>query len=509
MTRRVIVDIPLNRVEGDLEIRVELENRAVVDAWSSGTMFRGFENFLVGRGALDGLVMTPRVCGICSTTHLLAAAQALDHIAGVEVPDNAVRLRNLALMVEHCQSDLRQSVLMFLPDFTVEAYQSHPLYAQALSRYAPLKGERCVEVVRHTKQILEIIAMLGGQWPHSSFMVPGGVTYVPALTELNQCRLILTRYRQWYEKTVLGCSLERWQQVRSAADLEAWLAGSAAHRDGDAGFLWRFAREAGLQQLGRGHGHFLSYGSLPLPQDTAVSGRQGLFVPSGFMEREGLLQSFDQSFIAEHVAASWYADYPGGRHPFEGETEPQATGAEGQKYSWSKAPRYLDRPAETGPLAERLVAGDPLFLDLLRLEGPNLVIRQLARLTRQATLLPAMATWLDEMISRQHQPFYVRAPELREGRGFGLIQAARGALGHWVELSEGKIARYQIVTPTAWNGSPRDGAGVRGPWEEALLGTVIQNIEHPVEAGHVVRSFDPCLVCTVHVVGARRSHLTC
>ncbi|TAN47707.1 MAG: Ni,Fe-hydrogenase I large subunit [Methylococcaceae bacterium] len=509
MARRVVRDIPLNRVEGDLEIRVELEDNRIVDAWSSGTMFRGFENLLVGRGALDGLVVTPRVCGICSTTHLMAAAQALDRIAAVAIPDNAVRLRNLALMTEHCQSDVRQSVLMFLPDFTAETYQAHALYAEAVQRYAPLQGERCIDVVRQTKTLLEIIAILGGQWPHSSFMVPGGVTYAPPVTALNQCRHILTHYRQWYEQRVLGCTLERWQAVQSAAGLDAWLAESAGHRDSDTGFLLRFAREAGLQGLGQGHGNFISYGSLNLPNDSAVAGAQQQLIAAGFVGKDGRTQPFDQALVAEHVAASWYADYPGGRHPFDGETVPQATGAEGRKYSWGKAPRYQEQPAETGPLAERIVGGDPLFCDLLRRDGADLVLRQLARLTRQAALLPAMATWLDEMIARHDQPYYAAVPPLRDGRGYGLVQAARGALGHWVEIAAGKIVRYQIITPTAWNGSPRDGAGVRGPWEQALLGTAIQDIDNPVEAGHVVRSFDPCLVCTVHVVGADRTPWRC
>ncbi|MDD5240234.1 MAG: nickel-dependent hydrogenase large subunit [Sulfuricella sp.] len=511
MTKRIIRDIPLNRVEGDLEIRVELENNRVVDAWSSGTMYRGFENILVGRGALDGLVITPRVCGICSTTHLMAAAKALDHIAGVDLPDNAVRLRNVTLMAEHCQSDVRQSVLMFLPDFTAAIYAAHPLYAEAVKRYAPLAGERCIDVVRQTKTLLEIVAILGGQWPHSSFMVPGGVSYVPPLAELNQCRHILKQFRSWYEKSVLGCSLERWQAVQSAADLDVWLNESAAQRDSDVGFFLRFAREAGLHALGQGHGHFLSYGSLELPGDSAVvgSGAGKQLVGSGFAAKDGQAQPFDQAQVAEHVAASWYADYEGGKHPFEGETVPHATGADGKKYSWCKAPRYAGLPAETGPLAERIVAGDPLFCDLLRRDGANLVIRQLARLTRPATLLDAMETWLAEMAARPDQSYYEPVASLQDGRGFGLIEAARGALGHWVEIRGGKIARYQIVTPTAWNGSPRDHAGVRGPWEEALIGTPIADIDNPVEAGHVVRSFDPCLVCSVHVVGADRTPLRC
>lgn len=508
MTKRIIRDIPLNRVEGDLEIRVELENNRIVDAWSSGTMFRGFENLLVGRGALDGLVITPRICGICSTTHLMAAAKALDRIAGVTVPDNAVRLRNVTLMAEHCQSDVRQSVLMFLPDFATAHYAAHPLYAEAVKRYAPLAGERCIDVVRQTKTLLEIIAILGGQWPHSSFMVPGGVTYIPPLSELNQCRHILKHYRRWYEQSVLGCSLERWQAVQNAVDLDAWL---SDYPNGDVGFFLRFARRVGLHTLGQGHGHFVSYGSLELPTDTAVVGHgaERQLVAAGFVVKDGRVLPFDQAQVAEHVASSWYADYQGGRHPFDGETEPHATGADGKKYSWSKAPRYADQPAETGPLAERIVAGDPLFCDLLRHDGVNLVTRQLARLTRPATLQPAMETWLEEMIAHIDQPYYEPVAPIQDGRGYGLIEAARGALGHWVEIRDGKIARYQIVTPTAWNGSPRDFYGVRGPWEEALIGTTVADIDNPVEAGHVVRSFDPCLVCTVHVVGDDRTALRC
>ena len=66
MTRKIEV-YPLNLVEGDLEITVELEDTVVVDARSTGTMYRGFENIMVGRALLDGLVITPRICGICST----------------------------------------------------------------------------------------------------------------------------------------------------------------------------------------------------------------------------------------------------------------------------------------------------------------------------------------------------------------------------------------------------------------------------------------------------------
>ena len=87
MSETVMLNVPLNRVEGDLEVRVEVDAGSVVDAWCTGTSYRGFENLLVGRGSLDGLVLTPRICGLCSTAHLNAAAAALDTLVKVTQAD--------------------------------------------------------------------------------------------------------------------------------------------------------------------------------------------------------------------------------------------------------------------------------------------------------------------------------------------------------------------------------------------------------------------------------------
>lgn len=504
MGRRIVCDLPINRAEGDLDVKVAIEDGKVVDAWSIGTMFRGFEQMLVGRGAFDGLVVTPRICGICSTTHLMAAVQALDVIAKVRPPGNAVRLRNLSLMAETVQSDVRQSILMFLVDFANPAYAGHSFFAEAMKRYAPLSGERCVDVIKTTKHMLEMVALIGGQWPHSSHMVPGGVAFPVNGADIVSCRHILRNFRHWYERTVLGCPLETWNAIASAADLEAWR-NDPLHRGSDVAHLLRFAKEAGVAHLGKGYERFLSYGSLDLPDDTSLKapGQGTQLIPAGFYDN-GQSHSFQANRILEHVDHSWYADSPLPLHPSQGMTEPYASGDEGKKYSWSKAPRYDGLPAETGPLAERLLAQDTLFMDLAARQGINLVLRQLARLTRPAKIIPAMETWLAELSEHSGAPCYtpVDASAL-DGEGAGMIQAARGALGHWVRIEKGRIAHYQIVTPTAWNGSPRDAAGLRGPWEEALLGTPVADPDNPVEVGHVIRSFDPCLVCTVHRVGRK------
>ena len=60
---RVAID-PITRIEGHLRIEVKIENGHVVDAWSSGTMFRGIELILPGRDPRDAWVFTQRICGV-------------------------------------------------------------------------------------------------------------------------------------------------------------------------------------------------------------------------------------------------------------------------------------------------------------------------------------------------------------------------------------------------------------------------------------------------------------
>ena len=182
-------------MEGDLELHLELDDDTVCEVRSVGTMYRGIENLMKGRGPMDSLVITPRICGICTTAHLNAAALALDMAYGTIIPDNARRLRNVTLLVEQLQNDIRHVILLFMPDLIVPFFSAQPLYGEALQRYQVLKGETCLQTVSETKKVLEIIAILGGQWPHSSFMVPGGVVSVPTASDITHCRHIL---RNWF-----------------------------------------------------------------------------------------------------------------------------------------------------------------------------------------------------------------------------------------------------------------------------------------------------------------------
>lgn len=116
-----------------------------------------------------------------------------------------------------------------------------------------------------------------------------------------------------------------------------------------------------------------------------------------------------------------------------------------------------------------------------------------------------MAEWvlqikLDEPVAVGH-----KIPESAEG--MGLWDASRGALGHWISIRNQKIARYQAVVPTTWNASPHDGKNQPGPIEEALLGAPVGDGNNPFALARIVRSFDPCIACAVHLVTPRGREL--
>ena len=109
-------------------------------------------------------------------------------------------------------------------------------------------------------------------------------------------------------------------------------------------------------------------------------------------------------------------------------------------------------------------------------------------------------TWLGELTCGGPVAAALTVPQASAGAG--LTEAPRGSLGHFIEIKDKAIARYQAVVPTTWNGSPRDADGTPGPIEQALIGTKVRDRDNPFEIVRIIRSFDPCLACSVHVMTA-------
>ncbi len=559
----VVVD-PVTRIEGHLRIEAEVDGGVVRDAWSSSTMFRGIEIILKGRDPRDAWAFTQRICGVCTTVHAIASIRAVENAVGAVPPPNARLLRNLIMATQMVQdhvvhfyhlhaldwvdvvsalsadpaktSALAESIsdwpLSSTKYFTgvrdrlkgfvergqlgpfANAYWGHPAYK--LPPEANLMAvAHYLEALDWQREIIKIHAVLGGKNPHlQSFLVGGMATPVDPdkqasinMGSLQGIRELLAKARDFVHRVYIP------DVLAVASFYKDW----AAH--------------------GAGVGNYMVYGEYP--EDEART--PNLFLPTGIIRNRDLskIEPLDTAKISESVTHSWF-EYAGGDdkalHPFAGETKPHYTGPKppydrldtSGKYSWLKAPRYDGQPMEVGPLSRMLVAYvsghqqvkttvDAVLKHLG--VGPEALFSTLGRIAARAVetqvLVDHVETWVDELADNMGRGDLRIADTSKwepstwpkDCTGAGFHEAPRGALGHWVHIKDGAIANYQCVVPSTWNAGPRDGQGLRGPYESALLGTPVADPEQPVEILRTVHSFDPCMACGVHVVDARRREI--
>ncbi len=485
MSKKIILS-PLNRIEGDLKIVIDIKDKTIIDVRLSGTMFRGFEIILEGREPLDALVFTPRICGICNVSHSVASAEALRNAFHINIPPNAYYIINTIQACETVLSHLTHFYLYFIIDFLNKKYEKKAFYKEVKKRFYPLKGVSYAEFINKRRKLMELIGLIAGKWPNTLAIQPGGVTSSLSHGDIIRALGVIEEFKIFIENKLLGCPPEEWLKNKSIKDIEKWLA-TRKGGNSDFGLFFKIAQEVGLEKLGISGGKFLCFGAYKEPDGKKLF-REGYY--------DGKLHPFDPEKIVEYIEFSWYEDIKKARQPFEGTTYPSVDKI--KAYSWIKAPRYDDNVVEVGPIARLVVNKIPLIMDYFKKYKSSVFVRILARIYESIILLQKMETWLKSI--NPEEPVYRSFEILSETTGMGLTEAPRGALGHWICIEEGVIKKYQIITPTTWNFSPRDSYGRLGVVEQTLLGLEIDDEENPVEIEHIVRSFDPCMVCSVHAV---------
>ncbi|MBK1636472.1 nickel-dependent hydrogenase large subunit [Rhodovulum adriaticum] len=475
MTQGRLIVGPFNRVEGDLEVHLDLADGAVARARVNAPLYRGFERMLMGRPPSDALTLTPRICGICSISQSAAAARALADAGGHAPAPQGAAMAALIHAVENVSDHLFHFNLFFMPDFTRPVYADRPWHGQAVERFTAQTGGAQRAAIGARAALMHILGLMAGKWPHTLAIQPGGVTRAPGASDKVRILASLTAFRRYLEGTVFGGPLEDFAALSTRDALLGW-------DRGDAGLFLRIAADLDLDRLGRGAGRYLSFGAYPDAGGHA-------FAPG--IWRDGARAPLDLADMVEDLSHAWMLGPAS--HPADGQTLPDED-MRADAYSWCKAPRLAGAPMETGALARQVIDGHPLARDLA---GGGVLARvagRLLELARSQAVMEDLARGIDPAA-----PFMDPAPEVQDGHGVGLVEAARGALGHWVRIEKGRIASYQIVAPTTWNFSPRDAQGQPGPLEAALVGAPVQPGETtPVSVQHIVRSFDPCMVCTVH-----------
>lgn len=529
---KVVID-PVTRIEGFLRFEADVADGTVTDARSTGQLFRGLERILQGRHPYDAYHFTMRFCGVCPVAHATASIRALDMAYGLttaDIPENARLIRNLIIAANKVMSHATHFYALWAPDLVNPLYKQvleekagdtgTAIYNELAARFTPFTGSSWIRAVQTRKLLHEVIAILGGKMPHHMTFVPGGVTVTPTIGDIARIYSFWLTGKDFIEQQVLGISIEDWLKTKTIDDVVNYLAmfdDKPLSEVPDIYLLIKYGAKAiaediyglpvslGLDTYGGYRGDepigFLSYGVF------YVDGDWG-WLKSGFTDGVTLAkEAFDPAKVTEHIQHSWYEGYTGGRHPFDGMTNPKY--APGEKYSWLKAPRYDNKPAEVGPLAKMINDQDPLVMALATAFGANVYTRTLARLHECVRVFDQMDNWAFALIDRINAgwtrpgDFCNHTPTPKTGEGYGLTEAPRGALGHWIKIRDGKIANYQAVVPTTWNCSPRDTDGYRGPAEQAALDTPTPAVSNPVQLGSVIRSFDPCIACAVHTIDKR------
>jgi hydrogenase large subunit len=566
MSNRIVID-PITRIEGHLRVEIEVKDGKIVDAFSSGTMVRGFERILKGRDPRDAWAFAERACGVCTTVHALASVRTVEDALGITVPPNAELVRNLMFCAQYLQDHVVHFYHLHALDWVdvVNALKADPKktseIAQSISSWPKSSPKYFADVQRRIASFVQsgqLGIFANGYWGHAAYKLPAEVNllgvahYLEALEWQKEIVKVHTIFggKNPHPNYLVGgapCAVN----IDDANALNAERLAYVGELFDDAVafvnqvYIPDLLAVAGFYKdwgaIGGGLENYMSYGDLPV---------NGYGDPSHFKFPRGVIlnrnlaevlpvdgRNADQ--VQEFISSSWY-EYSGGDatglHPWAGETNLKYSGPKPpydyldvtKKYSWLKTPRWKGHAMEVGPLARLLVAyasgreevKDAVNGALKALDVPVAALfSTLGRTAARGIETQLIARWSKEFytqllanIKNGDTRMFNNArwdPDTwpQEAKGVGMTEAPRGALAHWIVIKDKKIDNYQLVVPSTWNASPRDAKGQRSAYEASLIGTPVEDPEKPLEVLRTIHSFDPCLACAVHLYDERGTYV--
>ncbi len=548
--KKVVID-PITRIEGHLraEIKVD-ENNIVKDAYVSGQLFRGIEIILKNRDPRDAGLLAGRICGVCTNSHFRGAISAVEDAYKLDIPKNAEIIRDLIAMALFIQDHVVHFYHLHSLDFidVTSALKANPkLASKEAHKYSSkpfrnshshyetviLKLQKFInagklgpfsngywghkdykltpeqnlimishylEALKFQTNISKAVAIFGGKTPHPQSLVVGGVTSVADMLNpqrLNDYLFTIKEAKDFIDRAYL-------------ADMKLV---TSAYKD---------EIKAGV---GRANGNFMSTGGYEF------EGNQRLFC-NGIIYNHDFenIEEFDETKITEEVDRSWYIDNGDKQEAFYTDLNEDGslkTAQNDDKYSWIKAPRYDGKTMETGPLARVLISYSKRnkliksFVDEF-LQDTNLKLLDLSttigRNCARAIETSYICEYIFKLVSRliQNIKYYDTDTWVKydfeklkkDTKGRVFLEVPRGTLAHFVNIKDQKIKNFSVIAPTTWNATPKNFDGIRGAYEEALVGLKIEDTSKPLEVIKVLHSFDPCLACAVHVIDTNGKELS-
>ncbi len=429
---KVTVKKLIEKIEGEAELDFTFNQGKIEDVKINFGFYRGIEEILRGKDARDALVITPRVCGICNHAHLLAAVRAIENgyeNAGLRVnlTSKANDIREFTLSCELIQNHIKWLYMTILPQ---------------LEKYVGVVSEEnyAIKATYLTSTITKALAIFAGQWPHSSYAVPGGVTCDPTHLDVMQAQSLVDESIKFFEEVMIGLSIDDYLAIESVS--------SFGHIQGDFGKLLHLLVVNDMGDKGYSHDRFIVFGD-------CILSKPGKSIVTN-------VTNIDTRYVREDE----------------------------QKDTVAKAVTYKDKFYEVGPLARGMVAKTPIVKSLHKRYKDSVLSRVFARMHEVALLLDYSKNLLQNLKLDESSCVLDADVRLNEFEGTGIVEAARGSLIHKTTVRDGVITNYDIITPTQWNlsHSTREEQGIA---IEAMIGS--SSIE---EATFIFRTFDVCSVCT-------------
>ena len=555
---------PVTRVAGALAFHsvVDLEKKKVLSTNSMATLFRGYEVILKGRDPRDAAYISSRACGVCGGVHATTAALAIEMALGIKPPPLGIVMRNILLAIEYMYDHPLHLFLLAGPDYSEELVrETNPeLLDIAASTKAknkdvhgydtildimkdlnPLKGKLYLEALSMTRVAREAYVLIGGKYPHPQSVVPGGLSVTVNASMLNEVYSKLIKFFD-YSKKVTGI----WDDV-----FDFFL-------DSNPEYAKCGVRPATMMDTG--------VWDRPDHYDATFSncdkwGEARWSTPGVLVDGKVVTTKLTElnAGIEEFVEHSYYKKWDGHRfkedangmplspnHPWNKETIPKP-GKQSWKdrYSWDTSPTWDRMPMEAGAYtrmymtAKAQKAPASKFLEntgtSMKIHVPKHFLPEktlewkipehwnaFERNRARAYCLPystmvALENWMmaKDLIKNGNTKVSVPYEIPKKGThiGFGAWGAGRGFLSHHLIVENGLIENYQIITPSTLNAAPRTPWGEMGPYEEAVLNTpLLEKFDKPedykgIDILRAIRSFDPCMPCTTHIMAKDSDHM--
>jgi len=426
----------VEQIEGEASIYFDIKDDKVEFATITFPHFRGMESILKGKSALDALVITPRVCGICGHAHLMATVRALEDVYKnssnpVSLSTKAEVIREFTLVIEMIQNHFKWIYLSIIPELIK--------LTQTTRIQTPLKGAYASSLAS------KAIAVFAGQWPHSSYMLPGGITSDPTNIDILKATSYLDELILFFEKETLGVTLEQFLSFESCKDF--------ASLQSDVGFIESTLIDVRMNTKGFAYDRFLVIGKHNFSKPSKMKHTRSFHVESALVKSVKPYAPQEKSFALNAV--------------------------------------YKDDYYETGPLARSMSNAVPVIKNIHRRFKDSAYSRVMARVFELASLMQEAKLLLEKIDITQ--PSYNKPVDFSKisGSGVGVVEAPRGPLLHRVEVQNGVITSYEIITPTQFNiGSSTQENPT--PAQKAMIGV------SEAEAMFIFKTFDVCSVCTTH-----------